>query len=90
MSKDWQRVAIVGLAFPFKGGMVALGNRLAIELQKTNKDVEIYGFKRLYPYIIFRKNEKITNTGDRRAMFLLPAGLPGIDGKTITKNTELN
>jgi len=37
MSKDWQRVAIVGLAFPFKGGMVALGNRLAIELQKNKQ-----------------------------------------------------
>jgi len=59
MSKDWQRVAMVGLAFPFKGGMAALKNRLAIELQKAGKDVEIFGFKRLYPYIIFRKDEKL-------------------------------
>ena len=48
MSKDWQRVAMVGLAFPFKGGMAALKNRLAIELQKAGKDVEIFGFKRFF------------------------------------------
>jgi glycosyltransferase involved in cell wall biosynthesis len=64
MSKDWQRVAMVGLAFPFKGGMAALKNRLAIELQKAGKDVEIFGFKRLYPYIIFRKDEKITDKAE--------------------------
>ncbi|MDD2594104.1 MAG: hypothetical protein PHT45_07175 [Bacteroidales bacterium] len=47
MNKNWERVAMVGLAFPFKGGMAALKNKLAIELQKTGKDVEIFGFKKL-------------------------------------------
>lgn len=61
MNKNWERVAMVGLAFPFKGGMAALKNKLAIELQKTGKDVEIFGFKKLYPYFIFRKEEKITD-----------------------------
>lgn len=37
MNKNWERVAMVGLAFPFKGGMAALKNKLAIELQKQVK-----------------------------------------------------
>lgn len=47
------KIAIVGTAYPFRGGLAAFSEKLARELQKEGHEVEIYTFTTQYPAILF-------------------------------------
>ena len=47
------KVAIVGTSYPYRGGLAAYNERLAIEYQDQNHDVKLYTFKLQYPSFLF-------------------------------------
>ena len=47
------KVAIVGTSYPYRGGLVAYNERLALEYQHQNNDVKIYTFTLQYPNFLF-------------------------------------
>jgi glycosyltransferase involved in cell wall biosynthesis len=47
------KVIIVGTAFPFRGGLAAYNERLALEYVKQGNEVEIYTFTVQYPAFLF-------------------------------------
>ncbi len=47
------RIAIVGTAYPYRGGLAAFNERLAREFQKEGNDVVIYTFTLQYPSFLF-------------------------------------
>jgi glycosyltransferase involved in cell wall biosynthesis len=44
---------LISTAFPYRGGIAATTDRLALEYQKQNIPVEIWSFKMLYPGFLF-------------------------------------
>ena len=46
-------IIIVGPAYPYRGGIAALNERLAYEYQKQGHKVEIYTFTLQYPGFLF-------------------------------------
>lgn len=49
-----KRVAIIGTAYPYRGGLAAFNERLAFELQKTfHAQVKIFTFTLQYPSFLF-------------------------------------
>ncbi|MBR1792057.1 MAG: glycosyltransferase [Bacteroidales bacterium] len=47
------KVVIVGTAYPYRGGLSAFNERLAVEYQQQGHDVEIYTFTVQYPSFLF-------------------------------------
>lgn len=47
------RIVILGPANPYRGGIAALNERLAVELKKEGHEVVIFNFKRQYPAFLF-------------------------------------
>ena len=47
------KLIIVGTAHPYRGGLAAFNQRMAIELQNQGHDVEIYTFTLQYPDFLF-------------------------------------
>ena len=47
------KIAIIGTAYPFRGGLAAYNERLAKELQDQGHDVTLYTFTLQYPSILF-------------------------------------
>ena len=47
------KIIIVGTAYPYRGGLAAFNERLALEYVKQGHDVEIYTFTLQYPSILF-------------------------------------
>ena len=47
------RIAIVGTAYPYRGGIAAFNERLAAQLQTEGHEVEIYPFPLQYPDALF-------------------------------------
>lgn len=59
-----KRVAIIGTAYPFRGGLAAFNERLALELQ-TNQEVEvkIFTFTLQYPSFLFPGSSQYSQSG---------------------------
>ena len=61
------KIAIIGTAFPYRGGLADFNERLAQEMQNDRHQVDIYTFSLQYPNFIFpgksqyRKEPKPTN-----------------------------
>ena len=47
------KIAIIGPAYPFRGGIAAFSERLALEMQVEGHDVTIYTFTLQYPSFLF-------------------------------------
>ena len=47
------KIALIGTAYPYRGGLAAFNERLAIELQQEGHEVTLYTFKLQYPSILF-------------------------------------
>ena len=47
------KIAIVGTAYPYRGGIAAFNERLAREFQREGHEVEIYTFTLQYPKFLF-------------------------------------
>ena len=47
------KIIIVGTAFPYRGGLAAYNERLALEYVKQGHEVEIYTFTLQYPSFLF-------------------------------------
>jgi D-inositol-3-phosphate glycosyltransferase len=47
------KIAIIGPSHPYRGGIAAFNERLALELQKSGHDVTIFTFTRQYPDFLF-------------------------------------
>lgn len=56
------KILIIGPANPYRGGIAALNERLAIQLQKENHEVEIINFSLQYPNFIFPGKTQYTDT----------------------------
>jgi D-inositol-3-phosphate glycosyltransferase len=55
------KILIIGPANPYRGGIAALNERLATQLQKEGHDVEIISFSLQYPKFIFPGKTQYTN-----------------------------
>lgn len=51
--KNKYRIAIIGTAYPYRGGLAAYNERLANELVKMGYEVKIYTFTLQYPSFLF-------------------------------------
>jgi glycosyltransferase involved in cell wall biosynthesis len=47
------KIALIGTAFPYRGGLAAYNERLAIELQREGHDVTVFTFTTQYPGFLF-------------------------------------
>lgn len=47
------KIAIIGTAYPYRGGLAAYNERLAEELQQQGHEVTLYTFTRQYPDFLF-------------------------------------
>ena len=47
------KIALIGTAHPYRGGLAAYNEKLAAELQKEGHEVTIYTFTLQYPSILF-------------------------------------
>ena len=47
------KIAIVGTAFPYRGGIAAFNERLAAQFQNEGNEVEIFTFTKQYPDFLF-------------------------------------
>lgn len=66
------RIVIIGPANPYRGGIAALNERLAIQLIKEGHDIEMISFTVQYPGFLFPGKTQYTNT-------------PAPDGLNITR-----
>ncbi len=55
------RIAIIGTAHPFRGGLAAYNERLAMELSKMGHEVAIYTFTLQYPSFLFPGKSQFSN-----------------------------
>ncbi len=55
------RIAIIGTAHPFRGGLAAYNERLAMELSKMGHEVVIYTFTLQYPSFLFPGKSQFSN-----------------------------
>ncbi|MDP4184900.1 MAG: glycosyltransferase [Bacteroidota bacterium] len=56
-----KKIAIIGPAHPYRGGIAALNDRLALELIKEGHDVQIWNFKLQYPGFLFPGKTQYTS-----------------------------
>ena len=54
-------IIIVGTAHPYRGGLAAFNERLALQFQKEGHDVEMYTFTLQYPSFLFPGKTQFTN-----------------------------
>ena len=54
-------IIIVGTAHPYRGGLAAFNERLALQFQKEGHDVEMYTFTLQYPGFLFPGKTQFTN-----------------------------
>lgn len=47
------KIALIGTAYPYRGGIAAFNERLAIQLQQEGHEVQLFTFKRQYPDFLF-------------------------------------
>lgn len=47
------KIAVIGTSYPYRGGLAAYNERLAVELQKEGHEVDIYTFTVQYPSFLF-------------------------------------
>ena len=47
------KIAIIGSAYPLRGGLAAFNERLALELQNHGHEVIIFSFSLQYPSFLF-------------------------------------
>lgn len=55
------RIILVGTAFPYRGGLAAFNERLAIEFQKEGEDISIETFTLQYPNFLFPGKTQYSN-----------------------------
>ncbi len=55
------KIAIVGPAHPYRGGIASFNERMALELQHTGHDVEVITFSMQYPDFLFPGKTQYTN-----------------------------
>jgi len=54
------KIVIIGTSHPYRGGLAAYNERLAIELKKEGHDVDIYTFSLQYPSFLFPGKSQYT------------------------------
>jgi len=47
------KIALIGTAYPYRGGLAVYNERLALELQNVGHDVTVYTFTKQYPNFLF-------------------------------------
>ena len=55
------KIIIVGTAHPYRGGLAAFNERLALQFQKEGHEVEVYTFTLQYPKMLFPGKTQYTN-----------------------------
>lgn len=60
-------IIIISPAFPFRGGIAATSDRLALEYTKRGKHVEIWTYKMLYPKFIFPGKSQLLDLDKHQA-----------------------
>ena len=53
MGGKQQRIALIGVTPPFRGGISHFTTMLAQKLQERGHEVLVVGYKRLYPNLLF-------------------------------------
>jgi D-inositol-3-phosphate glycosyltransferase len=66
------KILIIGPANPFRGGIAALNERLAIQLIKEGHDVEIISFSLQYPNFLFPGKTQYTNAKPPKDLTIYP------------------
>lgn len=62
------RIVILGPANPYRGGIAALNERLAVELKKEGHEVIIFNFKLQYPGFLFPGKTQYTDDSAPKAL----------------------
>ncbi len=55
------KVILIGSAYPFRGGLAAFNERLAVEFQRSGWEVEIWTFTVQYPALLFPGTSQYTD-----------------------------
>lgn len=56
------KIAIIGPAYPYRGGIANFSERLAAEFQTSGDDVELFTFKMMYPDFLFPGKSQYATT----------------------------
>lgn len=66
------KIAIIGTAFPFRGGIAAFTERLATQFQDDGHDVTIYTFTLQYPSLLFPGKSQYSNDSAPKHLKIIP------------------
>jgi len=67
------KVAIIGTAYPFRGGLASFNERLAEEFQQEGMEVQIFTFTLQYPNLLFPGKSQYSDSPSPKHLSILPS-----------------